>query len=220
MEDKLRCYMEELFSGAPPTARAVELREEMLQNLMEKYHDLLSQGKSPEAAYNIAVAGIGDVDSLIADLNRGARDAGLEAQRKKSAVLTALAIVLYILSPLPLIILSFYMQGRAAATAGLICLFVLIAAATGLIIYAGMTRPKYAKSGDGVVEDFKAWQNANQDRKALRRAISSALWCVILVVYFLLSFGLDAWSITWIIFIVGAGLESLLTILFTYKSAK
>jgi len=220
MEDKLRSYVEELFQAAPPTRKAVELREEMLQNLTEKYRDLIAEGKTPEAAYNIAVAGLGDVDSLIADLNRGGQNSGFEEQRKKSAVLTAMAIMLYILSPLPLIILGILASGGVAVPIGLICLFALIAAATGLIIFAGMTKPKYTKSGDGVVEDFKEWRNANQDRRALRRAISSALWCVIVVLFFVISFTTHAWYITWLIFIIGAGIESLITILFTYKSVK
>ena len=50
MENKLRAYMEELFSEVTPTKQAVELKEEILQNLMDKYHDLLAEGKSPEAA--------------------------------------------------------------------------------------------------------------------------------------------------------------------------
>ena len=220
MEDKLRSYVEELFKTAPPTRKTVELREEMLQNLTEKYHDLIAEGKTPEAAYNIAVAGLGDVDSLIADLSRESQNGEFEAQRKKSAVFTAVAIMLYILSPLPIVILSILAGGTAAITAGLICLFVLIAAATGLIIYAGMTRPKYTKSGDGMVEDFKEWQSVNRDRRAIRRAISSALWCVIVVAYFLISFLWGHWALTWLIFVIGAGLESLITILFTYKSVQ
>ena len=71
MENKLRAYMEELFSEVTPTKQAVELKEEILQNLMDKYHDLLAEGKSPEAAYNIAVASIGDTDELLSTLKQG-----------------------------------------------------------------------------------------------------------------------------------------------------
>ena len=65
MNEKLRHYIDDLFANAPSTVRAVELKEEMYQNLMDKYNDLINEGKSEESAYNIAVASIGDVDSLI-----------------------------------------------------------------------------------------------------------------------------------------------------------
>ena len=65
MERKLREYMDRLFSQAKPTRSTVELKEEMLQNLIEKYHDLLAEGKSEEAAYNIAIASVGDISELL-----------------------------------------------------------------------------------------------------------------------------------------------------------
>ena len=61
MYDKLREYIESLFKDAPDTVKTVELKEEMLQNLYEKYNDLLAEGRSEQAAFNIAVAGVGDV---------------------------------------------------------------------------------------------------------------------------------------------------------------
>ena len=69
MNEKLRHYIDDLFANAPSTVRAVELKEEMYQNLMDKYNDLINEGKSEESAYNIAVASIGDVDSLIGALS-------------------------------------------------------------------------------------------------------------------------------------------------------
>jgi len=220
MEGKLRAYVEDLFKDAPLSGKTVELREEMIQNLTEKYNDLITEGKTPEAAYNIAVAGLGDVGSLIRDLERDTRNVEFDDQLKKSAVLKSVAVMLYILSALPLISLSMFIGSTGAIAVGLICLFAFIALATGLIIYAGMTRPRYLKDEDSVVAEFKDWQHGTQERKAIRRAISSALWCIIVVVYLLLGVWLDAWHPAWIIFIVGAGIESLLNIFFTYKSAR
>lgn len=61
MQDKLRAFIDTLFEDAPAGKKVVELKEEMLQNLNDKYSDLLSEGKSEEAAYNLAVASVGDV---------------------------------------------------------------------------------------------------------------------------------------------------------------
>ena len=70
MQDKLRAYMDHLFANTQPTKAAVELKEEMLQNLTDKYNDLLAEGKTPEAAFNIATASIGDISELLEQLRR------------------------------------------------------------------------------------------------------------------------------------------------------
>lgn len=49
MQDKLRAFIDTLFEDAPAGKKVVELKEEMLQNLNDKYSDLLSEGKSEEA---------------------------------------------------------------------------------------------------------------------------------------------------------------------------
>ena len=59
MYDKLREYIESLFKDAPDTVKTVELKEEMLQNLYEKYNDLLADARSEQAAFTIAVSGEG-----------------------------------------------------------------------------------------------------------------------------------------------------------------
>ena len=111
MEEKLRIYVESLFETAPKTMQIIELREEILQNTIDKYHDLLAEGKSEEAAFNIAVAGIGDARELIAALGRG-RDfmrytkEEIVQDNRRSGLLLAIAIMLYILSVLPVIILA------------------------------------------------------------------------------------------------------------------
>jgi len=217
-DDKLRRYIEFLFADAPPTKKAVELQEEMLRNLSDKYNDLLSSGKTEETAYNIAIAGIGDVKELIKELNKEMEnDPNLNEARKRNAMHTAIAIMLYILSPLPLIIANLISPGAAAEVIGLALLFIFIAAGTGLLIYNNMTKPKYFKKSDTLVEEFKEWQSDSREKKALRKAISSALWCVILALYFVVSFGTGAWHITWIVFPIGGAVESLISALFAYK---
>lgn len=68
MEEKLKDYMEKLFRDVPDTEQAREIKEEILQNITDKYHDLLAEGKTEEAAYNIAIEGIGDLSELLDSL--------------------------------------------------------------------------------------------------------------------------------------------------------
>ena len=44
MRDKLKQHIDTLFASAPQTEAARELREELLQNLTDKYDDLIAQG--------------------------------------------------------------------------------------------------------------------------------------------------------------------------------
>ena len=90
MNEKLREHIEELFKNAPQTRQAVEIREEILQNTIDRYNDLKTEGKSDEAAYNIAIAGIGDVDHLIDSIMApvaSSRMARAKPHKKKSDVM-------------------------------------------------------------------------------------------------------------------------------------
>jgi len=223
MEDKLRKYVDDLFADTAPTKKAVELKEEMIQNLQDKYNDLISGGKTGEGAYNIVIASIGDVSGLLGELSAEAAASAASAPtaevvRLRSALFTAIAVMTYILSPLPLIILAL-VGSSLSGRIGVPVLFVLIAAATGLIVFNFMTKPRYTKGSETMVEEFREWQSDTQSRKSLRRAISAALWSVIVVLYFIISFMTYYWHITWIIFIIGAAVEAFINIFFTLKKA-
>ncbi len=164
MQENIRKHVEGLFAGTAPSKKAVELKEEMIQNLTEKYNDLLGEGKTPEAAYNIAIAGIGDVSYLLKDLDKDAAHPEIIASvRQKSAMLTAFAIMLYIVSVIPVIILGALSHTRTGPIIGVVLMFIFIALGTGLLIYNGMTKPKYLKANDSMVEDFKQWQAGSQE---------------------------------------------------------
>lgn len=218
MEGNIRNYVEELFIGTIPSKKAVELKEEMIQNLMEKYNDLLSEGKNPEAAYNIAIAGIGDISYLLKDLEKDAAQPNVIAEhRQRSAMFTAIAIMMYIISVVPLIILGALVRSPSAAVIGVVIMFLFIAGATGLLIYNGMTKPRYMKNDDTMVEEFKQWQSSSQEKKSLRSSVSSAVWALLVAIYFLVSFSTGAWHITWVIFVIGAAVQSIINIAFTVK---
>jgi len=224
MEDKLRGYVESLFEDTTQTRKSVELKEEMILNLQDRYNDLISQGKTNEAAYNIAVAGIGDISELLKELETDGNPTEVdhseyEKARKKSAMLSAIAIMMYILSVLPLIILPSLNLDNTHVI-GLTTLFVMIAGATGLLIYNNMTKPEFRKKQDSVVGDFREWQSDNKERKQMRKAISSALWSIAVLAFLLVSFWTGAWGITWIIFIIACVLESLINVLFQIKKGR
>jgi len=208
MNEKLRHYIDDLFANAPSTVRAVELKEELFQNLTDKYNDLLAEGKSEESAFNIAIASIGDVDSLISGLT-GEKRPENEKSKKRSAILVAIAISLYILCPVPVILLQ--------SEIGVMGLFLFVAIATALLIYNGVTRERYVNADDTMVEEFKEWKQNNKQKNKAVDAIIGSFWLIAVCVYIVVSFMTGAWHITWIIFLIAAAVASMIKGLFMLK---
>lgn len=216
MMDKLRLYVEKLFEGAPKTRKAYELKEELLANLIDKYNDLIASGQNESEAYTIAIASIGDVDELIAGLKESnVFDPNyMQKERKKSALLVSIAVMMYILSPIALIVAEEY--GKESGLY-LLVMFVMVAIATGLLIYNGMTRPKYNKMDDTIVEEFKEWKSENTRQHQMKKSIISAFWSIVVAIYFIVSFVFGIWAYSWIIFIIGAAVKQVIVAYFDIK---
>lgn len=216
MNEKLRAHVEELFKNAPQTKQAVEIKEEILQNTIERYNDLIAEGKSPEAAYNISIAGIGDVSHLIDSMVAPVASSGytkeeIAANEKKRSVLLAVSVALYILSVIPPIICD---ELGAPDVVGVSLFFITIAIATALIIYRGGIKLKYDKSDGTVVEDFKEWNRDTKERRSLMAAVNGAVWALTLIIYFAVSFLTGAWYISWLIFIIGGAVTNIVKAIF------
>lgn len=142
MEPKLREYIEKLFESAPRTRQSYELREEIIRNTIERYHDLLADGKSEGEAYNLAIAGIGDINELIEALGGEAVKADAYSDEQKQTVknrqslFTGIAVALYILCVTPCIILS----ATPLVEISPVFMFLMISTATGLLIYSSKTK--------------------------------------------------------------------------------
>ncbi|MFT8889291.1 MAG: permease prefix domain 1-containing protein [Ethanoligenens sp.] len=202
MYEKLRAHIEALFENAPHTRKAEELKEELYADLSAKYADLVAQGKSEEDAFQIAISGIGDVDELLYGLKYDPYDPVEEARRKKSAGVIAAAVGIYILSMVPVIIFQ--------NSVGAIGMFVLIAIATIMLVYNHVSQPRYFHPDDTVVDEFKKWKSNGDDTRRLYRSITAALWPLIVVLYFIISFFFRAWAYSWIIFLVGVALQNII----------
>ncbi len=214
MDDKLRRYIDGLFNEVPQTKNVVELKEEMLQNLKEKYMDLLEEGKTEEAAFNIAIAGIGDINELVGEMKNVKRVAVTSADKQRSAMLTSIAVMLYILSIVPILI---FLGNPGFLFNGIIGFILMITFGTGILIYNGMTKPKFSNLEGTMVEEFKEWKTRKDDRRATRLSVSVALWSILLALYFIVSFSTFAWHITWVIFVIGVAVEALINIFISIR---
>lgn len=143
MEPKLREYVENLFACAPKTKQAYELKEEIICNVIERYHDLLKEGRSEGDAYNQAIAGIGDINELIselggepADFEKTYTDEQMNTIKSRQSIFTGIAVALYILCVVPDIIFGM----THFELAGPVIMFLMISTATGLLIYGKKTK--------------------------------------------------------------------------------
>ena len=102
-------------------------------------------------------------------------------------------------------------------TLGVMFLFVFVAIATGLLIYNGVTREKYVKTDDTMVEEFKAWKQNSRQKDQAANAVIGSLWLIAVCVYMLVSFATGAWHLTWIIFLITAAVASIIKGIFMLK---
>ncbi|MEG1049859.1 MAG: permease prefix domain 1-containing protein [Oscillospiraceae bacterium] len=68
MNNKVKNYVDALFTGVPRSKKATELKEELLSNMSERFEDYMAQGKTEIQAYSLAVSNMGDVDGLLSEL--------------------------------------------------------------------------------------------------------------------------------------------------------
>ena len=122
-------------------------------------------------------------------------------KKQQSALLLAIAIVLYILCVVPVIIIE--------NDVGTVLMFVMVAVATGIIVYRSTLNQKNKDDED----KEKKGKNENPTLKAVK----SCVWAVAVLVYFAISFWSSAWYITWLVFPITGAITDALEACFDLK---
>ncbi len=210
MREQLIQYVELLFAGAPDSE---EIKQEILQNTLDRFDDLIDQGKTPEAAYRLAISGIGDINEILgsepkhtAPIPHAIPETSIsedtdEAERKKKR---AVAVALYICCVIPVIALGELGNGGL----GVCLMFLMIAAATALMIMSSK------KEDDDEEEEQSLAPHHEQKDKA-----DKLLSTITLPVYLIVSFVTGAWYITWLLFPLSACVKGLIHAIIDYKEA-
>ncbi|PKM86451.1 MAG: hypothetical protein CVU85_07895 [Firmicutes bacterium HGW-Firmicutes-10] len=208
---KIRNYIQRAFEDVPKTKKSTELQEELISNLVEKFNDQLKLGKTEEEAYQTVIAGIGDLSELTEGLReRHVLSVITPAERKKSALLVAIAVGLFIISPMMVVIFSEF----GLSTLGIAMMFTCIATGVGLLIYNGASKPKYIREEETLVEEFKEWKSKNSKNRALYGALGAAYWLIVVAIYLFVSFNFSAFHYSWIIFIIAAAVYNIIKALY------
>lgn len=220
MNKRIESYIAGLFRGVPMTRRAQELREELTANCLERYEDYLREGRSESEAFSLMAANVGDIDALLDDLKPDAPLKELiDYYRQRRARNTAVSVALYILSPTVVILGS----GLGLEDSPVVLMFLLIAAATGLLIYTHMSVPydvaAYNRSLSGAPDpdDEDGYRMRNGESL---RSIDSLIWAITTVIYFIWSFSTMHWHITWVAWLIGYALTRIAHLLFEMGRAQ
>lgn len=213
MRNKLICYVNSIFEGIPNTPEVQELREEILQNTLDRYDEECARGVSETVAYNVAVMSIGDTDELLAAYRKPKKE-----KKSSRRVCVAIAIALYILCVVPPAVAD--EMGWPEAL-GVSLMFLMIAAATALIILSGgrekPAAPK-ASAPQGVpvqpaaqpVQAASAQEERSSAVKILRGVLTPLYWLAAVGLFLAAGFA-GYWHVAWVIFIAAGAVGDVIT---------
>lgn len=170
--ETIKTYLDNLFANLPKTVKVMELKDNILANMEDKYNELKSQGKTENEAIGIVISEFGNIDELVNELGiqkntdspKGVLVTRVEAEgylqvKRVNGLQIGIGVLLCILAPAALILLSTLVENGviftnlsedAAYMPGLIALFVLITTAVGIFIYSGMSFERYKYMEEGV----------------------------------------------------------------------
>lgn len=249
MKEKLRDYINDIFSDAPDCKRTRELKEEMYTNLCDKYDDLLKDGKSESAAYHIAISRVGDVSEIIESIKEeynsssfssfendkenkeeihfsSTRRYSPEDEEKikrykiRSGIMVSIAVMLYIICWVPLVVLSELFNDSFMEICGLVAMMAIIAVATALLIINGYLKPDCMQSQGEMCADEVYTENKKRRKNPVLKAIKSVLWTMTVVLYMIISFTTMAWHLTWLIFLISSAIDNIIDAIFDILGIK
>ena len=209
MRDQLIQYVRLLFAGTPDS---YDMQQEILQNTLDRYDDLIAQGKAPEAAYRLAISGIGDINEIVGNVQTQPSSAPAPVREQqedpqdisKKKLMSAISIALYICCVIPVLVLGDVGNG----VLGVCLMFVIIAAATVLMVLSS-----------GSKEDPEE-KEEDEPKTELGKAVKSIWGIATLGIYLVISFWSGAWFITWLIFPIMGAVQGLVKAIIDLKEAK
>ncbi|MDF2927709.1 MAG: hypothetical protein K0R57_6623 [Paenibacillaceae bacterium] len=163
--ETIQSYLDNMFASLPQTGQMLQLKQEMLATMEEKYHELKSEGKSENEAVGIVISEFGNIDELMNELGitptngqeplpvlTGETAEDYMAAKKRSGLLIGMGVFLCLLGVALLVLISTLAEyGRLGSGVsedngsmlGLLALFLLVVPAIGIFIYSGMKLEKF-----------------------------------------------------------------------------
>jgi hypothetical protein len=186
LEKKIRAICDEI-----GTAAATEACDSITEELKSKYDKLINDGMYELDAYRDVLQNIDEIKKALDALpkSKSETDAIEEKARLKSLknILGKISTVMWI----SIVIMFFYVS----FTTGMWHISWLI------FIWGAICQT--------VLDMVLKYNKGKPLKKVLSRGLSTILWNIAVIVYFLVSFATGKWAITWIIFLISALLQKL-----------
>lgn len=170
--ETIKNYLDNLFASLPKTAKVMDLKNNILSNMEDKYNELKRNGKTENEAIGIVISEFGNIDELVSELGIQNSDpvntqpvvtteeveAYLNVKRVQG-IQIGIGVFLCILAPAMLVLLSVLVEngviftgitGDGAYAPGVIALFVLIAIAVAIFIFSDMSFERFKFMENGV----------------------------------------------------------------------
>lgn len=215
-------YIDNIFENLPKTKTILELKEDLLSNMEDKYNELIRNGNSKNEAIGIVISEFGNVEELIGEFDLKSEDEGEDEEvpaltlnnvddyleiNKKASILFGLGIVFSMLGVALLIsiyqlIADGFISGFSKSSSfmvGLIPLFLFIAIAAGMFIYAVIIINKYKDIEYNfilppLVRKYIEDKNNSFHQSFTRSTIISVILCILSPISFLISTLFDGYS--------------------------
>lgn len=212
--NQIRNYIEVMFSSLPNTQEVVEMKLNMLENIEEKFQELLKDGKNENEAVGLILADFGSMEELKEELGisniqlqnveynphiqeNSALKEEYFAFKRRSGIALAVACVFFIIAPFIYVFLNDFYRGSSSIS--LLIFFSIIACGAGICIYYRTQDSKY--------KEFLELKGNEETRTSM--LVKSTIFSIATVIYLCVGFLANLWHPTWIIFIVAAMISKL-----------
>ncbi|KAB8137992.1 hypothetical protein F9U64_07185 [Gracilibacillus oryzae] len=165
--DTIISYLDNMFASLPNTRQMRELKDELFNNMEDKYYELKQAGKSENEAIGIVISEFGNIDEIIEEfglseikdeeakqvLTESEVDNYLHSTRTASKWIGVGAVLCILGSAVLVLIIGLMESGllkiseEIGVLAGISILLVFVATAVGLFIYGGLKLDKFKHIG-------------------------------------------------------------------------
>ena len=71
-----------------------------------------------------------------------------------------------------------------------------------------------------MVEKYKEDKSSRKRENSIKGAVSTIVWMLVLILYFVISFTTMAWYITWVMFLIGGCAQAIVELVFSIRKEK
>lgn len=171
--DTITTYVNNMFSTLPQTQRILDLKNEILNNMEDKYNELKNDGKSEHEAISIVISEFGDIDELLRELGIKKGDIiqptyslndieEYQSIQKKKSKIISLGVILCIMAAGSFQLiedliashnLPSLLRDNGEDITACIPFFLMIAIGVGLFIYSGTIGEKFKDITNNLILD-------------------------------------------------------------------